>query len=61
MVLQQNNGRNKLYEHFHIKVAYLKKRKHTYLRAIQHNVCDRKPAHDIISNKYDHQNLVVAL
>ena len=59
--LQQNNSRNKLYEHFHIKVAYLKKKKDTYLRDVQCSVCDRKPAHDIISNKYDHQNLVIAL
>ena len=57
----KNNGRDKLYEHFHTKVAYLKKKKHTYLRDIQCSVHDGKSAHDIISNKYDHQNLVLVL
>ena len=57
----KTNGRNKLYEHFHTKVAYQKKKKHTYWRDIQCSVHDKKPAHDIISNKYDHQNLVIAL
>ena len=57
----KTNGRNKLYEHFHIKVAYLNKKKHTYSRDIQCSVCVKKPAHNIISNRYDHQKLVIAL
>ena len=57
----KNNGRNKLYEHFHTTVAYLKKKKHTYLADVQCKVHDGKPAHNVMSNKYDHQNLVIAL
>ena len=57
----KNDSRNKLYELFHIKVATLKKKKDTYLRDIQHRIHDRKLARNIISNKYDPQNLVIAL
>ena len=33
----------------------------TYLRDIQHSMHNGKPVKNIVSNKYDHQNLVIAL
>ena len=57
----ENDRRNKLYELFHIKVAYLKKKEDTHLRDIQCSIHNRRPVQDVISNKYDHQNLVIAL
>ena len=61
MKLYYRNNNAEFYKLFHISVTCGRKQKRdTYLRDVQHSICDGKSVKDIISNKYDHQNLVIA-
>ena len=62
MKLYKNDSYKELCELFHINVIYLKENRDTYLRETQcSNMLQETSQRHHISNKYDHQNLCLAL